>query len=125
MSKFARMEQVDEEFESKGYLNNNKIKKKVKISRIDFERFENSQKTNNQSSIDLLMDVPMEVKVELGKTIKQVKDVLTLDVGSLVQLDSIAGDDVDILLNGQCLAKGEVIIADNKYVVRISRISKE
>lgn len=73
-------------------------------------------------NIDLIMDVPMEVSVEIGRTQKYVKDILDLNKGSLVVLDKLAGDQVDLYVNGQCIAKGDVVVVDDNFGIRITEI---
>jgi len=73
-------------------------------------------------NIDLIMDVPLELTVELGRTRKQIKDVLALGPGSLLELDKLAGEAVDVLVNGKLVAKGEVVVIDENFGVRITDI---
>ena len=74
------------------------------------------------SSIDLLRDVPLEVQAQLGKTKKLVKDILKLNVGSIVELEKEAGEPIDILVNNKLIARGEVVEIDGNYGVRITEI---
>ena len=64
----------------------------------------------------------MEVSVEIGRTQKYVKDILDLNKGSLVVLDKLAGDQVDLYVNGQCIAKGDVVVVDDNFGIRITEI---
>lgn len=73
-------------------------------------------------NIDLLMDVSLQVTVELGRTRKQIRDVLALGPGSVLELDKLAGEQVDVLVNGKLIAKGEVVVIDENYGVRITDI---
>ncbi|MEQ9616908.1 MAG: flagellar motor switch protein FliN [Phycisphaerales bacterium] len=73
-------------------------------------------------SIDLLGDVNLNVKIELGRTRMLVEDVLRLDKGSVVELDKLAGDPVDIYVNGQPVARGEVLVLNDNFCVRINEI---
>jgi flagellar motor switch protein FliN len=75
--------------------------------------------TNN---IDLLMDVHLKVTVELGKTRLQLRQVLELQQGSVVELDRLAGDPVDVYINERLFARGEVIVVDDKFGVRITEL---
>lgn len=83
-----------------------------------------SPKTRSEDirNIDLLMDVNLQVTVELGRTRKQIRDVLALGPGSVVELDKLAGEQVDVLVNGKLIAKGEVVVIDENYGVRITDI---
>lgn len=76
----------------------------------------------NNSNIGLILDVPLQVTVELGRTKKSVKEVLEFTTGSIVELDRLAGEPVDIHINGQLLAKGEVVVIDENFGVRITDI---
>lgn len=73
-------------------------------------------------SIDLIRDVPLRVTVELGRTRLLVRDVLALRSGSVVELDRQAGAPVDILVNGVPMAKGEVVVVDERFGVRITEV---
>ena len=74
------------------------------------------------SNIDLLMDVSMRVTVELGRTRMQLAQILELQHGSVVELDRLAGDPVDIIVNDCMVAHGEVVIVDDKFGVRITEM---
>ena len=76
----------------------------------------------NEAIIGLILDVPLQVTVELGRTKKSIKDILELSNGSIVELDKLAGESVDIHVNGKLLAKGEVVVIDENFGVRITDI---
>ena len=76
----------------------------------------------NDANIGLILDVPLQITVELGRTQKSIKEVLELTNGSIVELDKLAGEPVDIKVNGQFLAKGEVVVIDENFGVRITEI---
>ena len=78
--------------------------------------------SSKASSIDLLMDVSLEVTIELGRTVMSVKEILSLGVGSVIELDRMSGDPVDILVNGKLIAKGEVVVIEDNLGVRITSI---
>lgn len=73
---------------------------------------------------ELIMGVPLEVSVEIGRTTKLVKDILEFTKGSLVILDKLAGEQVDLFVNGQCVAKGDVVVVDDNFGIRITEIVK-
>ncbi|MDW8195654.1 MAG: flagellar motor switch protein FliN [Candidatus Calescibacterium sp.] len=77
-----------------------------------------------ESNLDLLQDIPLTVTVEIGRAKMLVKDVLRLTVGSVVELDKLAGEPVDILVNGKIIARGEVIAVNENYGIRITEIVK-
>lgn len=74
------------------------------------------------SSIELLNDVELDVKIELGRAIMEVEQILHLSNGSVVELDKLAGDPVDVLVNGQLIARGEVLVINDNFCVRINEI---
>ena len=74
------------------------------------------------ANLALIMDVPLEVTVELGRTKKLIRDILELGTGSVVELDKLAGESVDILVNGKLIAKGEVVVIDENFGVRVTDI---
>ena len=74
------------------------------------------------SSIDMLMDVPLRVTVELGRTQMSVRQVLELQNGAVVELDRMAGEAVDVLVNDKLMARGEVVVVDDKFGIRITEI---
>jgi flagellar motor switch protein FliN/FliY len=74
------------------------------------------------NNLELLMDVPLRVTVELGRTEKMVKEVLSLGPGSVLELDKLAGEPVDILVNEKAIAKGEVVVIDENFGIRVTEI---
>jgi flagellar motor switch protein FliN/FliY len=74
---------------------------------------------------ELIMGVPLEVSVEIGRTRKLVKEILEFTKGSLVILDKLAGDQVDLYVNGRCIAKGDVVVVDDNFGIRITEITKK
>ncbi|KAF1083365.1 MAG: Flagellar motor switch protein FliN [Candidatus Rifleibacterium amylolyticum] len=75
-----------------------------------------------QSNIDLLLDVPLQITVELGRTRMLIKDVLELGIGSVVELNKLAGESVEVFVNNKLIAKGEVVVIDENFAVRITSI---
>ena len=75
-----------------------------------------------KQNLDLIMSVPLEVAVEIGRTRRKIQDILSFSKGSLVVLDKLAGDQVDLLVNGQCVAKGDVVVIDDNFGIRITEI---
>lgn len=72
--------------------------------------------------MNLLMDVQMSLTVELGRTKMYIKDILGLGEGSIIELDKLAGEPVDLLVNGKLIAKGEVVVIDENFGVRVTDI---
>lgn len=77
-----------------------------------------------QENIDLIMDVPLEVTVELGKTQKSIKDILDISPGTIIELDKLAGEPVDVIVNGKYVARGEVVVIEESFGVRVTEIIK-
>ncbi|MCF6093827.1 flagellar motor switch phosphatase FliY [Microaerobacter geothermalis] len=76
----------------------------------------------DDKNLNLLLDIPLQVTVELGRTKKQIKEILELAPGSIVELDKLAGEPVDILVNNKLIAKGEVVVIDENFGVRVTDI---
>ncbi|KFZ30940.1 flagellar motor switch protein FliN [Pseudidiomarina salinarum] len=74
------------------------------------------------NDLDIIMDIPVKLSVELGRTRITIKQLLELAQGSVVELDGLAGEPMDILINGYLIAQGEVVVLDDKYGIRITEI---
>jgi flagellar motor switch protein FliN/FliY len=86
---------------------------------------ENSPSNDNTQSsrrLELLMDVPLDVSVELGRTRMSIQDLLNLSPGSVVELDKVAGEPLDVLINNRLIARGEAVVVNDKFGVRITDI---
>ena len=94
----------------------------VPVQSAQFTPLSTSPVQVNDANIGLILDVPLQVNVELGRTKKSIKDILDLTKGSIVELDKLAGEPVDIMVNGKYLAKGEVVVIDENFGVRITEI---
>lgn len=95
------------------------VEKKPEFSR---DELVGKTKPSHSTNIDLLMDVSLRVSVELGRTRMQLAQILELQHGSVVELDRLAGDPVDIFVNDCMVARGEVVIVDDKFGVRITEM---
>ena len=82
-------------------------------------------KEENSSNRELLMKVPLEISVEIGRTRKLVKDILEFTQGSLVVLDKMAGEQADLYVNGECIAKGDIVVVEDNFGIRITEILKK
>jgi len=80
------------------------------------------EELKNQANLEMLMDVPLKISVELGRTRMSLRQTLELVQGSVVELDRLAGDPVDVFVNDRLLAKGEVVVVDDKFAVRITEL---
>lgn len=87
-----------------------------------FPDFQQVMQDAQVSSIDLLRDVDLDVKIELGRSRMLVEDVLKLAEGSVVELDKLAGDPVDVFVNNRLVARGEVLVLNDNFCVRINEI---
>jgi flagellar motor switch protein FliN/FliY len=94
----------------------------VEVQKAAFQPLQQSQAYSAPKNIDLIMDVPLEISVVLGRTRKNIRDILNLGTGSLVELDKLAEEPVEILVNGKKVAYGEVVVVDENFGVRITSI---
>lgn len=79
---------------------------------------------NQRENINLIMDVPLEVTVELGRTTKSIQDILEFAPGTIIELNKIAGEPIDVLVNGKYVARGEVVVIEESFGVRVTEIIK-
>lgn len=77
-----------------------------------------------EENMELIMGVPLDISVEIGRTQKRVKDILEFTKGSLIVLDKLAGEQVDLFVNGRCIAKGDVVVVEDNFGIRITEILK-
>jgi flagellar motor switch protein FliN len=89
-----------------------------------FKPLASQQQSGRNSSIDLIRDVPLKVTVELGRASLTVREILALGAGSVVELDRLAGESVDVLVNDRLIARGEVVIVDESFGVRVTELLK-
>jgi len=130
----------DEEdvYEEKTPVRNNNIGTKLKpkkkeqvpvnVRQMEYERFEEEEdilSEDQRSNLELIMTVPLEISVEIGKSRRQIKDILGFSQGTIVELDKQAGALVDVIVNGQLIAKGEVVVVNDNFGVRIVEIVKK
>ncbi|VEF48393.1 flagellar motor switch protein FliN [Bacillus freudenreichii] len=95
----------------------------VNVQRASFAQFdEGFEEQADTKNLDVLLDIPLQVTVELGRTQKSVKDILEMGSGSIIELDKLAGEPVDILINNRLIAKGEVVVIDESFGVRVTDI---
>lgn len=99
----------------------------VPIQPAQFQNFAPSQNLDGiaPENIDLIMDVPLEVTVELGRTSKSIKEILDFSPGTIIELDKLAGEPVDVLVNGKFVAKGEVVVIEENFGIRVTEIIKD
>jgi flagellar motor switch protein FliN/FliY len=98
----------------------------VDLKAVKFQSFDTSKygQQGPGSNIDLIIDVPLQVTVVLGKTKKNIREILELGMGSIIVLDRLAGEMVDVLVNGKLFARGEVVVINDNYGVRITELTE-
>lgn len=97
----------------------------INVQQAQFQAFSPEIMAMNQKeNIDLIMDVPLEVTVELGRTRKSIQDILEFAPGTIIELNKIAGEPIDVLVNGKYVAKGEVVVIEESFGVRVTEIIK-
>jgi flagellar motor switch protein FliN len=93
---------------------------------IEYEQFDqaaqNTQSSATEADLSRLSDIPMELSVEIGRTHMTVGETLELRIGSVVTLERLAGEAVDLLVNGTAIARGEVVVVDEQYGLRVTEI---
>ena len=92
------------------------------VKAFEFKDLFGAQPANEQASMDLLNDVQLDLKIELGRTQMHLEDVLRLKQGAVVTLDKLAGDPVDIYANGRLIARGEVLVLNDNFCVRVAEL---
>lgn len=99
------------------------VQQPVNVQQAQFTSFEAANITQSEArNLNMLLDIPLQVTVELGRTNRSVKEILELSSGSIIELDKLAGEPVDILVNSRLIAKGEVVVIDENFGVRITDI---
>ena len=88
----------------------------------NFDSLDGQNPLNQLSDVDMIMDIPVRLSVELGRTKMTIKKLLGLSQGSVVSLDGLAGEPLDILINGYLIAQGEVVVVSDNYGIRITDI---
>ena len=94
----------------------------VDMTEMDAQEVLGKEQAEN---LDLIMEVPLQITVEIGRTQRKVQEILGFSKGSLVVLDKLAGDQVDLFVNGKCIAKGDVVVIDDNFGIRITEIVKK
>ncbi len=98
------------------------------IQNAEFQNFENlpNQEVSKDkivnNKLELLLDVTLPVSIELGRTTMLIKDILELDRGSVIELDKLASEPVDVIVNGKKIAEGEVVVIDKHFGIRITNL---
>ncbi len=102
--------------------NISKNEEKVVVKKPVFQTFEEASNEPFNASIDLIGDIPIEITVELGRVHKKIADILSLGQGSVIELDKLVGEPLNIYANGRFIAKGEVVVIDDNFGIRVTEI---
>ncbi len=105
--------------------NTNRFHNNTNVKTVEFQNFDYEDIKQQKENINILMDVPLDVTVELGKTSKRIKEILEFSVGTIIELDKLAGEPIDIVVNGEYVAKGEVVVIDENFAVRVTNINSK
>ncbi len=92
------------------------------VKTAKFAQMDTPVASTSSNTMDLLLDVQLELSVELGRAALSVKDVLGMGPGSVIELDKLGGEPVDILVNGKMIGRGEVVVVDENFGVRVTEI---
>lgn len=87
-----------------------------------FQPFSGSVASGTQNDIDMILDIPVQLTVELGRTKIPIKHILQLAQGSVIELDGLAGEPMDVLVNGYLIAQGEVVVVNDRFGIRLTDI---
>lgn len=94
----------------------------VQVAPAQFAPLRTQQVAGTPANISLILDVPLQVTVELGRRRMLIREILELGKGSLIELDKLAGEPVDVFVNGKLIAKGEVVVIDENFGVKVTSI---
>jgi len=102
---------------------NETIQETPTVQNVQFSSFDNTETAQTEpNNLNMLLDIPLQVTVELGRTKRMVKDILEISQGSIIELDKLAGEPVDILINNKLIAVGEVVVIDENFGVRVTDV---
>lgn len=124
----APVEQIQQQTQPSGFgqappIQQQPAKQQVQVQQAQFANFDSPSLSETESqNLNMLLDIPLQVTVELGRTKRSVKEILEMSSGSIIELDKLAGEPVDILVNQRLIAKGEVVVIDENFGVRITDI---
>lgn len=110
---------------NQGMMNYNDQYRNVEVQQAQFQNFDMQSFQQQKENIDLIMDVPLEVTVELGRTHRSIKEILEFAPGTIIELNKLAGEPIDVLVNGKVVAKGEVVVIAENFSIRLTEIIKD
>jgi len=94
----------------------------IEVSKPKFNKLSEKETVKGKSNIDMIMDVPLELNVVLGRSRRSIKEILSLEPGSIIELNEAVEEPLDIFVNGKLIAKGEVVVIDEKFGIRVTNI---
>ncbi|WP_050354922.1 flagellar motor switch phosphatase FliY [Gottschalkia purinilytica] len=94
----------------------------VTVKNLEFEQFENIEEPKYNESIDIIQEIPVEITVQLGRTMRKIGEILEYGPGTIIELDKVLGEPLDVFANGKFIAKGEVVVIEDNFGVRITEI---
>jgi flagellar motor switch protein FliN/FliY len=94
----------------------------VDVKPVEFAQLDGGDFAGSTGNLDLIVDIPVRITVELGRTRKTIGEVLALGPGSVVELNKMAGEPVDVLVNGKLIARGEVVVIDESFGIRVTEV---
>ena len=112
----------DENIDQPGSMDNDSEKSDVKSSKDASPRQQDAAAGNGSGNMEFVLDIPLEVTVELGRTKMLINDLLKLGQGSVIELTKLAGESLEILANQKPIARGEVVVVNEKYGVRLTEV---
>ena len=104
------------------YAQPQRFEQQVNVQPAQFQSFDEGSVLQQKENIGIIMDVPLDITVELGRTRKKIHEILEFSPGTIIDLDKLAGEPIDILVNGKFVAKGEVVVIDENFGIRITDI---
>jgi len=97
-------------------------KEKIEAQSVQFSPLREEISPQKENSIEMLFDIPLQITAELGRTTMSIQEILKLSSGSIIELNKLAGEPSELLVNGKLIAKGEVVVVDESFGIRITEI---
>ncbi len=91
-------------------------------SAVPFDELEDDEKPNTNPELDVILDIPVSISMEVGRTSITIRNLLQLNQGSVIELDRLAGEPLDVLVNGTLIAHGEVVVVNEKFGIRMTDV---
>ncbi|AIH03780.1 MULTISPECIES: flagellar motor switch protein FliN [Thermodesulfobacterium] len=98
------------------------VKEKPPTQSVSFEELSPVQREDLHPDLEFILDIPLEISVEIGRTKMLIRDLLKLNQGSIIELEKFAGEPVEVYVNGKLMAKGEVVVVNDRFGVRVTEI---